>query len=271
MQTSVVAHLAALTSKATSSKCRRPAACLSAYLNAMGPAQSRDPIGRDRLKKLEERRAKRRGGDPAAMPHAHPRSKPALLGDGEAPAPDRPEDAKGSEVSEKDLFADSDDEGVEDNEMTDGEGESNEPNDAASDLTMYLGVLQEGPVRGLLNVATELGGRRRKNERLVTRDYRAIVSEIYSPPRVAEAARVLSHLEIAPGLSLDITQCDELGEPWDFNKRHMREKARMKLLEQEPELLVGSPMCTAFSSWQRINRQRDPWRYKRELRKARRQ
>ena len=81
---------------------------------------------------------------------------------------------------------------------------------------------------------------------------------------------MLSHLEIDPGLSLDITQHDEFGEAWDFNKRHMREKAKLMLKEQQPELLVGSPMCTAFSTWQRINRQRDLWRYKRELHKARR-
>ena len=53
---------------------------------------------------------------------------------------------------------------------------------------------------------------------------------------------MMTSCELYKGLFV-ITQCDEFGEPWDFNKKHMREKARTKLLEQEPELLVGSPMC----------------------------
>ena len=71
-----------------------------------------------------------------------------------------------------------------------------EPNDAKSDMTMYLGMLQEGPVRDLLKISAELGGRSGKNRKAIVHKYRAIVSEIYSPPRVAEAARVLSSLEI---------------------------------------------------------------------------
>ena len=39
------------------------------------------------------------------------------------------------------------------------------------------------------------------------------VSEMYSPPRVAEAARRLRHLGIAPGFSLDLTTTDENGIP----------------------------------------------------------
>ena len=49
----------------------------------------------------------------------------------------------------------------------------------------------------------------------------------------------------------------------------MRIKAKKRLDEQDPELLVGSPMCRMYSPWQRINRLRDFVKYKQERRKAR--
>ena len=52
------------------------------------------------------------------------------------------------------------------------------------------------------------------------------MSEVYSPPRVAAAAQVLADLKIDPGLSMDITTTDELGQPWDFSKHSMRVKAK---------------------------------------------
>ena len=42
-----------------------------------------------------------------------------------------------------------------------------------------------------------------------------------------------------------------------------------RIAPYEPELLVGSPMCTAYSAWQRINKQRNPSAYRRKLRAAR--
>ena len=33
----------------------------------------------------------------------------------------------------------------------------------------------------------------------------------------------------------------------------MRDRARKKVIEEQPMLLVGSPMCTAVSTWQRSN------------------
>ena len=41
--------------------------------------------------------------------------------------------------------------------------------------------------------------------------------------------------------------------PWDFNRKEKRDKARKLQREQEPLFLVGSPMCTYFSTWQRLN------------------
>ena len=46
-------------------------------------------------------------------------------------------------------------------------------------------------------------------------------------------------------------------------------RARERLLRERPMLLVGSPMCTAFSTWQRINNKiRDPEAVKGEIKGA---
>ena len=86
---------------------------------------------------------------------------------------------------------------------------------------------------------------------------KTVVSEIYSPPRVtAEILKSKSEF-LTPGLAFDITVNDpDDGQPWDFNVRAKREKAREILRKQQPYLLIGSPMCTAFSSWQHLNNAR---------------
>ena len=40
---------------------------------------------------------------------------------------------------------------------------------------------------------------------------------------------------------------------WDLDSKDMRERAMRKVKEERPQLLIGSPMCTAFSTWQLIN------------------
>ena len=103
------------------------------------------------------------------------------------------------------------------------------------------------------------------------RDYiKASVAEIYSPPRVTKAATVLPRLGKEPGATLDITTSDERDIPWDFTKDEMKRKAEKLLDETKPDLLVGSPMCTKFSSWQRINRRRtrNPRRFEQERAEA---
>jgi len=79
-----------------------------------------------------------------------------------------------------------------------------------------------------------------------------VVSEIYSPARVTDAARRLN-LGIAPGFAFDLTTVDENGKAWDFDDASRRAEARRRLREQRPMFLIGSPMCTAFSSWQALN------------------
>lgn len=76
------------------------------------------------------------------------------------------------------------------------------------------------------------------------------VVEVYSPPRITQMAR---RMGLKAGWSLDLTTCDSDGKAWDFNDTTMRNRAIRKVVNDEPLLLVGSPMCTAFSAMNNIN------------------
>ena len=98
-----------------------------------------------------------------------------------------------------------------------------------------------------------------KFRRKATRKMRAIVAEIYSAPRVTEAAARHARFGAIPGFGLDLAGCDDHGVRWDVNLQEQRDKAERLIDEQRPLLLLGSPMCTAFSNGQNINRaRRDP-------------
>ena len=105
----------------------------------------------------------------------------------------------------------------------------------------------------ILAVIRSLGGDRGRYKRERAKALRTIVSEVYSPPRVTAATKLLPELKLIPGFALDLTTADTDGALWDFDKKEMRERAMRKLKEEKPMLLIGSPMCTAFSTWQRIN------------------
>ena len=58
---------------------------------------------------------------------------------------------------------------------------------------------------------------------------------------------MLPKSELLPGFALDVTGIDpDDGMPWDFDDPAKREKAERMLDEQQPQVLIGSPMCTAF-------------------------
>ena len=77
----------------------------------------------------------------------------------------------------------------------------------------------------------------------------AIVAEVYSPPRVTAATKLLPELKLILGFALDLTTTDSDGRAWDFDEKEMRERAMKRLGTEKPQLLLGSPMCTAFSTW----------------------
>ena len=102
----------------------------------------------------------------------------------------------------------------------------------------HTAVLEE-----LLHVSRELGGSVEDNASICVAACRGIVAEVYSPPRVTRAAELLPRLNIDLGLALDLTTTHELGQPWDFSKQHMKEKARAKLIKQKPDLCLLEAQC----------------------------
>ena len=80
---------------------------------------------------------------------------------------------------------------------------------------------------------------------------RADVAEVYSPERVVKVAREEG---LRAGFSLDITNTDERGVPWDFTKVERRNAAIRRILEEEPLFVIGSPLCTEWSIMQNANK-----------------
>ncbi len=122
-----------------------------------------------------------------------------------------------------------------------------------------------------LTLIAHLGIDTRSYRREHKRAMRRMVSEVYSPPHVTKVLSKARRHPLAPGFALDITCIDpDDGEPWDFDRPEKRQKALHKIRTEKPLFLIGSPMCTAWCTWQRINAQkRDPNIVRRELVRAR--
>jgi hypothetical protein len=103
-------------------------------------------------------------------------------------------------------------------------------------------------------LVTQMGSSGRSRVREQRSGFRRIVSEIYSPARVTQMIRDKKMKHIMPGFAFDITVNDpEDGPPWDFSLKSKRDKARRIFREQKPFMLIGSPMCRHFSTWQALN------------------
>ena len=70
------------------------------------------------------------------------------------------------------------------------------------------------------------------------------ITEVHSPERIAKVARKFG---LQAGSSFDLTN------GWDFNVEEHRRKAWVKIKEESPYLLIGSPPCTYFSMLQELN------------------
>ena len=100
---------------------------------------------------------------------------------------------------------------------------------------------------------TQMGASGRSYRRESRQAARKIVSEMYSPPRVTKLIRELKLKHMMAGFAFDLSMIDEDdGMPWDFSIPAKREKAWKRFTEQKPYVLIGSPACTAFSTWQRL-------------------
>eukprot|EP00973_Karenia_brevis_P004900 675185-Karenia_brevis.AAC.1 len=76
------------------------------------------------------------------------------------------------------------------------------------------------------------------------------ISEVYSPPRIAPVAYAAG---MSKGWSLDLTTSDDQGRPWNFDDPQCRLRAKDLVRKTKPLLLVGSPMCTWFSTLMNLN------------------
>ena len=76
------------------------------------------------------------------------------------------------------------------------------------------------------------------------------VAEVYSPPRVVAMA---NRMGLRGGWSLDFIATDVDGLPWDFNSVKMRNRTVRKLIEDKPLVVIGSPMCIAYITMNRVN------------------
>ncbi len=118
----------------------------------------------------------------------------------------------------------------------------------------------------IVSILAVLGADPKSFRREKKQAVRRIVSEVYSPPRVTSALKHMTDSGLMPGVALDITTADPAdGEPWDFDRADKRKRARELLRQQRPLFLIGSPMCTRWCSWQRLNDlRRDPGVVQRE-------
>ena len=88
------------------------------------------------------------------------------------------------------------------------------------------------------------------NAALAKEGIQASDTEVYSPKRVTGMAELMG---LIPGMALDLPTNDCDGKPWDFNVTEKRERAMEMIRSKRALLLIGSPMCSAFSQLQGIN------------------
>ena len=86
--------------------------------------------------------------------------------------------------------------------------------------------------REIMAVLNSLGADTTKYRRERPTSIRAVLSEIYSPPRVTAATKLLPELRIIPGFALDLTTADTDEQLWDFDNKVMRERALEKVREK---------------------------------------
>ena len=84
-----------------------------------------------------------------------------------------------------------------------------------------------------------MGGFDGKYRRERQKGVRAIVAEVYSPPRVTKATKLLPEQKLITGFALDLTTNDVDGRAWNFDEKEMRDRAMKKLKAEDPQLLVG--------------------------------
>ena len=76
----------------------------------------------------------------------------------------------------------------------------------------------EDAAKELTSTMKCLGVLERECEVSIAACLNAVVSEIYSPPKVTSVIKTMPRHGLEPGFSLDLATTDEQGRPWDFDK-----------------------------------------------------
>ena len=135
------------------------------------------------------------------------------------------------------------------------EVESSGTNVARGDNAMDVDLVEDIPIFLL----SQLGADTRAYSRERRSSYRTLVGEVFSPPRVNGYLGRFPNQHLGPGFALDITIKDESGNPWGFTVETQKRKALELVVETQPDLVVGSPMCKRFCSWQHLNAVKLGW------------
>ncbi len=138
--------------------------------------------------------------------------------------------------------------------MDDDSMETEQADDMETDFIGSIGSLEPSVEDVVSELMLAQLGSSKSHQREQRRGIRRLVTEIFSPPRVTKLMREIKTRHILPGFAFDLTVVDpDDGKPWDLSKKEKRDKVRRLLRRHRPYVLIGSPMCTAFSTWQALN------------------
>ena len=255
--------------------------CVERYTKLLAETEA----GRERIRRAEVRRGRVRGGDAEGSAQAQPPPSQPQGGDpGEQPDVKHPLLEKFLKEREERIARGDRDEEYEptdaagrDEEMLDEPKEAGAPEDADMgggghdygdvDILQPIMNMTAEPIQAAIKTTDQevmelvdlLGGDAKRYRKQRRKQLKVMVSEFYSPPRVAAAAKLLPQLGVLPGFSLDLTTVNAKGESWDFSIAARREEARQLVEKEKPMLIVGSVMCKAFSTLQNLSKgRRDP-------------
>ena len=79
---------------------------------------------------------------------------------------------------------------------------------------------------------------------------KALVTEIFSPPRVTQHATRFPSYGVLPGGAYDIRPGPD-GRSWDFDREEDRLECERRIDETQPVILIGCPPCTEWSIFNR--------------------
>jgi hypothetical protein len=105
----------------------------------------------------------------------------------------------------------------------------------------------------ILKLVRDLGGSRNAYKKERAKAVKAIVADIYSPPRITKAIKMMPSSKVIAGFALDLTTCDEDGRAWNSDEEEMRQRAKENMATEKLCFLIGSPFCTPYSPLQALS------------------